>query len=140
MCTMKAKLFSLLMLLTLFSCKKNNSFIPQVQVQIVINTLDPQFQSLNGIGGWSYVEGGSRGIIVFRSESENFKAFDRHCSFEPENTCARVSVIESSLFAEDSCCNSRFQLIDGQAIGGPASVGLQEYRTSFDGNIIQIFN
>ncbi|MFT6716852.1 MAG: nitrite reductase/ring-hydroxylating ferredoxin subunit [Saprospiraceae bacterium] len=126
--------------ITCFSCSKTNSFIPNVPVQLVLNTLDPQYQNLNGIGGWSYVDGGSRGIIVFRSDFNEFKAYDRHCSFEPENSCGKVSVSDNNLFAEDSCCSSQFQLIDGLPVNGPATIGLQQYNTSFDGNIIQVWN
>jgi nitrite reductase/ring-hydroxylating ferredoxin subunit len=139
---MKAKIVSFLLFIIVmgYSCKKNTPFIPNVPVQLVLNTLDPQYQNLNGIGGWSYVEGGSRGIIVFRSDFNEFKAYDRHCSFEPENSCAQVAVSDNNLFAEDSCCSSRFQLIDGFPADGPATRALQQYNTSFDGNIIQVWN
>ena len=139
---MKLKYISLLAItiITGYSCRKSNSFIPNIPVQLVVNTLDPQYQNLNGIGGWSYIEGGSRGIIVFRNDFNEFKAYDRHCSFEPENTCGQVSVSDNNLFAKDSCCTSQFQLIDGLPVDGPATRGLQQYSTSFDGNIIQIWN
>jgi nitrite reductase/ring-hydroxylating ferredoxin subunit len=139
---MKTKIISLLLtsIIICCSCRKNSSFIPNAPVQLVINTLDPQYQNLNGIGGWVYVEAGSRGIIVFRSEYNTFKAYDRHCSYEPENECGKVSVTEDNIIAIDSCCSSKFQLIDGLPIDGPATRGLQQYSTSFDGNIIQVWN
>lgn len=139
---MKIKIIFLLLItiISCFSCRKNSSFIPDIPVQLVLNTLDPQYQNLNGIGGWSYVEGGSRGIIVFRSDFNEFKAYDRHCSYEPEKSCAQVSIKDNNLLAEDSCCASVFQLIDGLPIDGPATRGLQQYNTSFDGNIIQVWN
>lgn len=139
---MKTLFFSLVIFVGIFStsCSKSDSFIPNVPVQLVLNTLDPQYQDLNGVGGWAYVEGGSRGIIVFRSSFDQFMAYDRHCSFEPENSCGQVSISSNNLLAEDSCCASVFQLIDGQPIDGPAVRGLQQYSTSFDGNIIQVWN
>jgi len=132
--------FLLITIITCFSCSNSDSYIPVVAVQLQLNTLDPQYQSLNGIGGWSYVEGGSRGIIVFRSGFNEFKAYDRHCTYQPENSCGQVSITDSNILAQDSCCSSQFQLIDGQPIDGPATRGLQQYSTSFDGNIIQVWN
>lgn len=136
------KCFSLLLIIAILlnSCRRDNGYIPRVPVDVVINTLDPQYQSLNGVSGWSYIEGGSRGIIVFRSGFEEFKAYDRHCTYEPDNSCAKVSVSEVGLHAVDSCCASKFQLIDGLPVDGPAAIGLQQYNTRFDGNIIQIWN
>jgi nitrite reductase/ring-hydroxylating ferredoxin subunit len=122
------------------SCKQNKSFIPYVPVNVVVNTLDPEFQSLNGIGGWAYVDGGSKGIIIFRTDFDKFMAYDRHCTYKPSNSCSKVNVDENSIFAVDTCCDSKFQLLDGNPIEGPAPVGLQQYNTSFDGNIIQIWN
>lgn len=122
------------------ACKRNTSFIPQVPVNVTINTLDPSFQNLNGIGSWSYVAGGSKGIIVFHAEYNEFKAFDRHCTYLPENSCSQVFIDDTQLHAIDTCCDSKFQLIDGLPVEGPASIGLQQYNTSFDGNIIQIWN
>lgn len=122
------------------SCKQNSSFIPNVPVNVVINTLDPAYQSLNGIGGWAYVDGGSKGLIVFQSDYQEYKAFDRHCSYNPENECSKISVDQTQLYAVDSCCNSKFQLIDGNPAEGPANIGLKQYNTRFDGNIIQIWN
>jgi nitrite reductase/ring-hydroxylating ferredoxin subunit len=135
----KSILFSFILVLIL-SCNQNKSFIPYVQVNTVVNTQDPQYQKLNGIGGWAYVEGGSKGIIVFRVDVEKFMAYDRHCTYQSSNSCSKVHVDENSIYAIDTCCDSKFQLIDGNPIEGPAPVGLQQYNTSFDGNIIQIFN
>lgn len=132
--------FLLVGLVALLSCKRSNSFIPQVPVNVTINTLDPSFQNLNGIGSWAYVNGGSKGIIVFHAEFNEFKAFDRHCTYTPESSCSKVDIDDTQLYAVDSCCNSKFQLIDGLPVEGPARIGLQQYNTSYDGNIIQIWN
>lgn len=122
------------------SCKQNKSFIPFVAVNVVINIQDPAFQKLNGIGGWAYAEGGSKGLIIFKSDFDKFMAYDRHCTYKPSNSCSKVNVDENGILAIDTCCLSKFQLIDGNPIEGPAAVGLQQYNTSFDGNIIQVWN
>lgn len=121
-------------------CKQNKSVIPYVQFNVVVNVQDPQYQSLNGIGGWAYVEGGSKGLIVFRTDFNKFMAYDRHCPYKSSDACSKVSVDDIPVYATDTCCASKFQLIDGAPIEGPAAIGLQQYNTSFDGNIIQIWN
>lgn len=122
------------------SCRRNINSIPQVPVDLVINIQDPIYQSLNGIGGSMEVSGGSRGIIIFRVNAEDFQAYDRHCPYLPDNACGQATVAETNYTALDSCCESQFQLIDGAPISGPATIGLKPYNTSFDGNIIQIWN
>jgi Rieske Fe-S protein len=46
----------------------------------------------------------------------------------------------SGISAIDSCCNSRFSIIDGSVINGPATRPLYQYRTLFDGNALRIYN
>lgn len=121
-------------------CRQNNRPIPEVPVNIAINIQNPEYQTLYGVGNWVYISGGSKGIIVFRESTEQFRAYDRHCTYQPENTCSRVSVSDNNLVAVDTCCNSGFQLLDGAPISGPATIGLQQYNTSFDGNIIRVWN
>jgi nitrite reductase/ring-hydroxylating ferredoxin subunit len=124
-----------------FSCKKqNNQRIPYVPVNAVIYISDPVFNRLNVVGGWAYINGGSRGIIVYRRGQDDFVSFDRHCTFEPENSCGKVSVNNTQIQAVDSCCGSEFILSDGTATKGPATIPLQEYITSFDGQRVLISN
>ena len=124
----------------LYGCKNQYEGIPNVNVNVFINIQNPQYQSLSGMGSWAYVEGGSKGIIVFNLDNDNFLAYERHCPYQPENTCSKISVDETNLFAVDTCCSSKYQLIDGSAIDGPATLPLKRYNTSFDGNIINIWN
>tara|TARA_B100000530_G_C15769804_1_gene413067 strand:- start:292 stop:708 length:417 start_codon:yes stop_codon:yes gene_type:complete len=124
----------------LYSCKNQYEGIPNVNVNVFINIQNPQYQSLSGMGSWAYVEGGSKGIIVFNLDNDNFLAYERHCPYQPENTCSKISVDETNLFAVDTCCSSKYQLIDGSVIDGPATLPLKRYNTSFDGNIINIWN
>ena len=133
----------LLMTLTVFvlcGCKNQYEDIPLVNVNIYINIQSPDYQNLSGLGSWSYIEGGSKGIIVFNVDNENYLAYERHCPFDPENSCAKVSVDETNLYAVDTCCSSRYQLLDGIPIDGPGTIPLKAYNTSFDGNIIRIWN
>lgn len=135
------KLLIMFLFLSFITCNKDsNSNIPFVPVNIVMQTTDPQFIGLNAVNSWIYLIGGSRGIIVFKVSNNQFRAFDRHCTFQPQNTCALVSVETNNISGLDDCCGSRFLITDGSVLNGPAILPLKEYSTSFDGATLRIFN
>lgn len=124
-----------------FSCKdEENNNIPLTEVNIFIQLDDPDYIRLKTVGGWEYISGGSRGIIVFRNSQNQFKAYDRHCTFQPSSTCALVSVDANNITASDDCCGSSFLLTNGSVSKPPASTGLKEYNTFFDGTVLRITN
>ena len=129
-----------LFLLLALSCNKDNSYIPYVPVNIQINLQNPDYNSLKTVGGWVYITGGSKGIIVYRADVGDFKAYDRHCPYKPDEACSKVDVDGSYLTAIDTCCGSKFQLFDGSVLKSPATRSLQQYQTSYDGNILSINN
>ena len=129
-----------MVILAVAGCKNQYQGIPNVNVDVCIYIQDPSYQNLAGIGSWAYVEGGSKGIVVYNLDNETYLAYERHCPYEPENTCSQVSIDDSNFFLEDTCCTSKYQLVDGSVVSGPASLPLKAYRTSFDGNIIRIWN
>ena len=124
------------------SCKKDKKEdnIPYVYVDFYINTNSTQFLELHSVGGWVSVTGGVRGIIIYRKAVDEFIAYERNCTYQPNNTCALVSVDNSNLMLIDSCCGSMFLLTDGTVIKSPASIPLKQYRTSFDGATLHVFN
>jgi|TARA_Y100000385_G_C13065028_1_gene626282 nitrite reductase/ring-hydroxylating ferredoxin subunit len=127
----------------LFSrCTKNQNIVPYVYVDHNINISLPYYSSLNSIGGWAYISGGSQGIIVYRQSYDQFSAYDRHCTYNAENPCGKASVDSTNSFVECSCDSSKYQLYDGLVIQGPATYSLKNYQTSFDivTNQIHIFN
>lgn len=121
------------------SCGKENDRdeIPYRYVNFVIypNTLHfiPE-------GGFEYFSGGYQGLIIYRLYSDQFLAFERACPFDPLEDDAVVEVEDNGLIAIDSVCGSRFLLTDGSPIKGPASIGLQQYRTRYDGYSLQVMN
>ena len=131
--------FSLALIFSAVSCGEENSRdnIPYVYVNFVIypNTLDfiPD-------GGYVYSSGGYKGIIIYRLFSSEFRAYERACPFDPLEEDARVVVEPSGIIAIDSVCGSRFLLTDGSPIQGPATIGLKQYRTRYDGYTLQISN
>ena len=130
-----------LSLATGWSCKKNDDQIPNVPVNIYVNTTDPNFIALNAVGGWVNVTGGNRGICIYRKSQTEFMAYDRTCSYKPSDTNERVDVDASTnLFLQDANCGSKFLITDGSVQNSPASFPLKHYNTSFDGTYIHVYN
>jgi nitrite reductase/ring-hydroxylating ferredoxin subunit len=130
----------ILFVLFAFSCGKNRSQIPNVLVDITVNVNNPSYMTLTAVGGFMYFSGGSRGIIVFRTSTEEFNAFDRHCPYEPEETCGVLSMQSDNVTMKCACCASIFSLYNGSLQSGPAVQPLKKYTTTFDGTNLRIYN
>ena len=133
---------SLVIVFFAMSCKKNNpnNGVPIIAVDIYLYTNTPSFINLNAVGGWVYVTGGVRGILVYRKSSTEFMAYDRNCTYQPSQPCSTVVVDATNILAKDTCCHSKFSMYDGSVVNGPASVALKAYNTTFDGSVLHIFN
>ncbi len=130
-----------LVFLALNSCQTSDqqAVIPFVPVDIQVFTSDPLYINLNFVGGFAYVPGGSRGIVVYKVDVNNFVAFDRHCTHDISNPCGIVE-FEDTFTLKDYCCGSQFLVTDGSVLSQPANFPLQQYNTSFNGEILRIFN
>jgi hypothetical protein len=135
-------IFLVILLLVPFSCKKDQTKtpIPYASVDIYIYTSNPSFISISAIGGWTYIAGGVRGILIYRKSNTEFMCYDRNCSYQPEDACATVVVDNSNIIAKDTCCHSEFLMTDGSVLKAPASVPLKAYTNTFDGNVLHIYN
>ncbi len=140
----RSALSPLLLLAALASgCSKDstsNTGAPPVIVDFNINVNNPAYNDLAVPGGWVYLSGGNKGIIVYRKTIDEFVALDRLCMYQPAQSC-RVYVDDSQVIARDTiCCGSGFLLIDGSVTQGPATLGLTRYNTTFNGTTLRIFN
>lgn len=126
------------------SCSKNNNNSPATFVDVTLYVNDPSFINLNAVGGWVYVSpnanSGSKGIIVYRSGTESFTALERTCTYDPTSSCPGVIVQNNNIIARDSCCTSEYSIADGSVTKGPSSRALSQYHTTFDGNMLHIYN
>lgn len=131
-----------LILLLLCGCDDNSGYtnIPNVSVNIYISLQDPEFIDLTVPSGSVSVTGGSRGIVIYRVNQDEFKAYDRHCTYAPSSSCGIVEMENSGVSMRDNCCGSVFSIFSGYPSEGPATVPLKEYRTSFDGNTLRVYN
>lgn len=137
--------FSLLVLLVVvfMGCKKNKSNpVPNIPFDITININLPLYNGLVGVGGYAYVNGGSRGIIVYRRSLDEFMAFDRHSPADVGGTCPYPLYPDDQNYLTliDSCNTAKFSLNDGSVIEG-SQYGLRQYQTSFNGSdLLRIYN
>ena len=138
------KFFFLITILSLIfiKCDKNNNdVVPNVYVNFTIYINEPDYAELNAIGNSVMVTGGSKGIIIYRSSLNEFCAYDRCCTYKPSEKDEYVQLLEQgSPIVVDSTCGSKFNLVDGSVINGPAVLPLKKYNADFDGNGVHVYN
>lgn len=100
---------------------------------IILNLNLPDNIALKNKGFSKEISGGIRGIIVYCQEVGVYYAYERNCSYHPNDACATVNVDNSKLFMIDPCCGSSFDFSTGDPTGGVAWRPLQKYQTSFNG-------
>jgi Rieske Fe-S protein len=124
------------------SCKKGTpQGVPLVTVDIRMYSSDPSFINLNSPGGWVYISGGNRGIVVYRRSLSDFAAYDRTCTYNPSDQNELVKVdVSNNVILSDAHCGSKFLITDGSVNQGPATLPLKSYTTSYDGNMLHIYN
>ncbi|MCD4697119.1 MAG: hypothetical protein K8S16_12855 [Bacteroidales bacterium] len=116
----------------------NQGLIPNVAVDLWLqpNTIDHL-----PAGSWRMEDNyGYRGIIIYRLDQATFMAYERTCPYDPTADNARVEVDPSTFTLIDSCCMSRYNIIDGMPIEGPSTSPLKQYFYEYDGNWLHVFN
>jgi nitrite reductase/ring-hydroxylating ferredoxin subunit len=154
----KIRLFSVITvaLLITVSCNRKNDVIPDVTVDFTLDVNDPQFVlELNAIGGsvtvnsstnnWGRFAAGyaGNGIIISRGVDE-FYAYDRTCphDYALDEQAIRID-IDPTGFAKAVCpkCKTSYELISfGTPSSGVGRYPLKNYRTSFDGRWVRVWN
>lgn len=127
---------------SLSNCRRRDTqhFVPNVQVNRNISTNLPQYNDLNFINGWVYLDGGYNGLLAFRANLEEVKVYDRQAPYNVIDQCRIYVDTNNSNIAIDTCSGSEWFLLDGQVLKGPASYPLKEYQTVFDGTNLTITN
>lgn len=130
--------------LQFFSCTPDltDAQIPfQPFSPITLNLNLPENVDLRTDGGFKIIpssEGGVQGIIVYRLNLTTYLAYERNCSYHPNDACVTVEVHSSRLFMIDPCCNSTFRFDTGEPTGGPAWRPLRQYETLITGSELTI--
>ncbi len=141
---MKVTLFLITISCFLFyGCNKNKLHpVPNIPFDITIDINLPSYNALIGVGSYAYANGGSRGIIVYRRNIDEFVAFDRHSPVDINGTCPEPLYPDPDNFLMliDSCGPAKFSLFDGSPVEG-SEFGLRQYQTIFNGtNLLRIYN
>lgn len=136
-----AALCLLILLTTLGSCTPDLTddpipYLPFSPIQINLNL--PEYIKLRSDRGSVYIEGGVQGIILYRENATTYLAYERNCSFQPNNACVIVEIDQSTLFMLDPCCSSTFDFSTGLPTGGPAWRPLRRYETILNGSELTI--
>ena len=130
----------IIFLLLFIHCGDSNEYIQNIYVDIEIDLSLPEFSTLNTAGNSMFLEGGNKGIIIYRYSNSKFKIYDRNCSYEPSLSCSYIDSI-NSFVAWCGCCSSAFLLDqNGMAINSPAIFPLKQYNYSISNTILNIYN
>lgn len=134
-------------------CKKNQGppNLPDFRINVAIDPNSTIYQQLNVVGGWMYlgysegIDPPSRGVIVYRWTNDMFVAFERMPPYEPDlcceqGVCTHLIVENHYPFVYDSCTDTKFLIIDGSVAEGPSPWPLIQYQTTYDGNLLYIYN
>jgi len=141
---MKIRFILMLLVGTLIiGCNNNkNHPVPNIPFDITIDMTLPQYDDLIGVSGYAYVNGGSKGIIVYHRGLDDYIAFDRHSPADPTGICGQPLTpnIDNFLMLDDTCSNAQFSLYDGSPVSG-SEFGLRQYQVNIQGNnTLRIFN
>jgi nitrite reductase/ring-hydroxylating ferredoxin subunit len=153
----KIRYFLFIVALVFFSssCNKKNDVIPDVIVDFSLSLNDPQFIDLRSFGTTVLIDANTNnlgiraagydgnGIIIFSGVDEYY-AYDRTCphDYVIDGSSVRVNIDpENSLNAICPKCSTNYAL----SAGGTPSKGvgqypLKNYRTSFDGLNVRVWN
>lgn len=113
------------------------------QVNFTILSGSTQFSPISIVGGYTYVTGfNPKGILIYHVSQNQFLAFDRSCTKDGcDLTNAYVTVQTGNTSVKDTTgCKSMFNIMDGSVLQGPATVGLYQYHTTWDGNQLRVYN
>lgn len=112
----------------LISCSKDyEDRIPNVYVNYQISLNEFGIKSTNGL---LLVNKGNNtgvaGLIIYKKPNNEYVAFDRCSSVNPQQQCAVVPD-DPNLTATDPCSGAKFSMYDGSPVKAPAKRGLKEY-------------
>ena len=132
------KIILISLIILVYSCKSDINQIPEIYVNFSIPKSD-----VGGVGQGIYINNrGVKGIILFQNDFDSYLAYDRACSYAPQESCELIEFddILAPVMLIDSCCGSKFFLCDGTATNGPASLPLKKYQTWTDENYVYVTN
>ena len=137
---MKTNIILLCFGVLLGGCNSKDDYIKDVYVNFQLNLSLPEYSNLNTLGNSMFVSGGNAGIIIYHFGINEYKIYDRNCSYEPSLSCSYIDSINSTI-AYCNCCTSAFLLDqDGTPVNAPALLPLKQYHYTLEGQTLYVFN
>ena len=120
--------------------RPENPNVPEINIDFTIYPNSIEYQELNIVGGWMYVTAQlpSYGIIIYRYNIDEFKAYERMAPNEPY-ACPNNRLYVDFPLVVDSCLNYKYSILDGSLIEG-SGYPLTQYFTQFDGTALRVYN
>jgi len=137
----KLILYLSIIIFILPACDNPQNPVPYKYVDITIDLNKPEFIDLKAIGNTAEITGGVNGIIIYRSGLDEFKAYERTCTYDPG--CERITLNKYGDKMIHECCGSEFSLtMDGIVTKEPAELPLINYNTIYyqNNNTLRITN
>ena len=131
----------MLVLASCTSCGEQTQYIPYVPVNVDIDLNLPAYNTLNFPGEAIALNGGSKGLYVYRYTLDEFVVLDRHSTYDIPMGC-KVTLDADNITLQDNsdCSESQWLMLDGSVLNGPATLPLHRYRTTLNGSILHIYN
>lgn len=140
----KINIFIVIIAFFFANCEgKKENVIPNVYVNFYVDTDLPQYFPLKSIGGLVFVDNegyNQNGIVLFCSGIDEYKAYDRTCTYQIINNCKLNKDKNSITGVFCPCCYSKFELYSGSKVAGKATYPLKEYNVTVVGSRLKITN
>ena len=137
---MKSAFYILSALFFLSTCNTKDDYIQEVYVNINIDLNLPEYSDLQVSGNFIFIEGGVEGIIIYHGVGNDYKVYDRNCSYEPSLSCSLIDSVDAGI-AYCGCCSSAFLLSnDASVLNSPALLPLKKYYWTLSGSQMHISN
>jgi hypothetical protein len=137
---MKTSVHLLIISSLIVSCNTKDDYIQEVYVNETIDLSLPKYSDLNATGNSIFINGGVEGIIIYHGVGNDYKVYDRNCSYEPSLACSVIDSVDAGI-AYCGCCTSAFLISNtAEAINAPALLPLKPYNWSLNGSQLKIFN
>ena len=137
---MKSAIYILITLFFFSNCNTKDDYIQEVYVNINIDLNLPEYSDLQVSGNSIFIEGGVEGIIIYHGVGNDYKVYDRNCSYEPSLSCSQIDSVDAGI-AYCGCCTSAFLLSnDASVLNSPALLPLKKYYWTLSGSQMHISN
>lgn len=126
------------MVLNFQACKKGGcNIIPHVAVTETISLV--QYPELRIVHQAVAINrGGTAGLIIINLGNDQYAAYDRCSTVEPDKRCA-VEIMDNGLVAKDPCSGATYILTNGSP-SNIAECPLKPYRAYKNGELIIVTN